>query len=181
MTERADPTITPDTKDWTWVLERECPECGFDASAFAREQVGAMIRANAAGWSPLLAAGDVARRPEPDVWSALEYACHVRDGFRIYDQRLELMLTQDGPRYPNWDQDATAVEDRYGGQDPGVVTDELRRAGLDLADRFDSVAGAQWERTGFRSDGAEFTVESFARYFIHDPVHHLREVADRAR
>ncbi|HEY5013683.1 MAG TPA: DinB family protein, partial [Acidimicrobiia bacterium] len=32
--------ITPDTKDWTWVLERPCPECGFDASAFAREQVG---------------------------------------------------------------------------------------------------------------------------------------------
>ena len=22
--------ITPDDKDWTWVLERPCPECGFD-------------------------------------------------------------------------------------------------------------------------------------------------------
>lgn len=28
--------IVPDTKDWTWVLERACPECGFDASSFAR-------------------------------------------------------------------------------------------------------------------------------------------------
>jgi hypothetical protein len=25
--------ITPDTKDWTWVLERACPECGFDPAA----------------------------------------------------------------------------------------------------------------------------------------------------
>ena len=25
--------ITPDTKDWTWVLERPCPECGFEAAA----------------------------------------------------------------------------------------------------------------------------------------------------
>ena len=25
--------ITPDTKDWTWVLERTCPECGFDPAA----------------------------------------------------------------------------------------------------------------------------------------------------
>lgn len=45
-----------------------------------------------------------------------------------------------------------------------------------LASRFDSVAGEMWARTGFRSDGAAFTVESFARYLIHDPVHHLWDV-----
>jgi hypothetical protein len=38
------------------------------------------------------------------------------------------------------------------------------------------VTGDQWERTGRRSDGARFTVETFARYFIHDPVHHLYDV-----
>jgi len=38
------------------------------------------------------------------------------------------------------------------------------------------VSGDQWQRTGFRSDGAWFTVESFARYFIHDLVHHLYDV-----
>jgi hypothetical protein len=40
--------IAPDTKDWTWVLERACPECGFDARAFPREEAGRMVRANAA-------------------------------------------------------------------------------------------------------------------------------------
>jgi hypothetical protein len=34
----------------------------------------------------------------------------------------------------------------------------------------------QWQRPGRRSDGARFTVETFARYFIHDPVHHLYDV-----
>jgi hypothetical protein len=38
------------------------------------------------------------------------------------------------------------------------------------------VAEEQWLRTGTRSDGARFTVESFARYLIHDPVHHLHDV-----
>ena len=37
---------------------------------------------------------------------------------------------------------------------------------------FDAIEGATWERTGHRSDGAEFTVESFARYLLHDPEHH---------
>jgi len=26
--------IMPDTKDWTWVLRRACPECGFDHPQF---------------------------------------------------------------------------------------------------------------------------------------------------
>ena len=27
-----DTAMTPDTKDWTWVLQRPCPECGFVAA-----------------------------------------------------------------------------------------------------------------------------------------------------
>jgi hypothetical protein len=170
-------TIEPDTKDWTWVLERPCPDCGFDASAFPREQVGAMVRANADEWQQVLARDDVRRRPDPATWSALEYACHVRDVFRIYDQRLALMLTVDDALFPNWDQDATAVEDRYEEQDPTEVAAELADAAEHVAERFDGVAGEQWDRTGRRSDGATFTVESFGRYFVHDWVHHAWDVS----
>ena len=167
--------ITPDAKDWTWVLERTCPECGFDVTAFSREEVGEMARSAAAQWPPLLEHKDVAVRPSDDRWSALEYACHVRDVFRLYDERLQMMLEQDDPDYPNWDQDEAAVAERYGEQYPQQVTREIVEAGDSLAARFDSVTGDQWERTGNRSDGARFTVESFARYFIHDPVHHVHD------
>jgi hypothetical protein len=171
-------TITPDTKDWTWVLRRPCPECGFDAQAFAREKTGAMLRSNAIAWRDLVSSRpDVRDRPRPDKWSPLEYACHVRDVCRLYAYRLDLMLTQDGPSFPNWDQDTTAVQERYGDQDPGAVSGELVAAAEVLADAFDAVHGSQWDRTGDRSDGARFTVESFARYFIHDPVHHLHDAA----
>jgi hypothetical protein len=168
--------IVPDAKDWTWVLERPCGECGFDTSAFPREAVSRMIRENADTWELVLEAADVQTRPGPQVWSPLEYGCHVRDVFRLYDYRLGLMLTQDDPEYPNWDQDATAVQERYGEQDPARVRVELVEAGRALADRFDQVSGAAWERPGRRSDGARFTVETFARYLIHDPVHHLHDV-----
>ena len=168
--------ITPDTKDWTWVLERTCPECGFDVTAFPREEVGELVRSAAGQWPPLLEDKDVAVRPSDDRWSALEYACHVRDVFRLYDQRLQMMLEQDAPDYPNWDQDETAVADRYGDQDPQQVAREIVETAVSLAARFDSVTGDQWERTGNRSDGARFTVESFARYLIHDPVHHVHDV-----
>jgi hypothetical protein len=106
--------IVPDTRDWTWVLERPCPECGLNAHGFARDAIAGMIRRNARQWQEVLAGpGGKARRPSPGIWSALEYACHVRDVLRLYDERLVLMLMTAGPRYPNWDQDATAVAGRY--------------------------------------------------------------------
>jgi hypothetical protein len=165
--------IVPDTKDWTWVLRRPCPECGLDTSSFSPEALPEMIRANAAAWRQPLAAPDAAGRPRPDKWSPLEYGCHVRDVFRLYDYRLGLMLTEDDPLFPNWDQDETAVRDRYGEQDPSRVTRELAEAADVLAGRFADVSSDQWQRPGRRSDGAAFTVETFGRYFIHDPVHHL--------
>ena len=175
----ADPrrVITPDTKDWTWVLAKPCPECGLDTSAIGREAVPTLLRDNATAWRAVLAGpGDPRRRPAAEVWSPLEYACHVRDVCRIYDQRLIMMLTEDDPHYPNWDQDRTAVQDRYVEQDPATVAAELAAAAETLAARFDAVSGDQWRRTGNRSDGAHFTVETFARYFIHDPLHHLYDV-----
>jgi hypothetical protein len=169
-------TIVPDAKDWTWVLRQPCPECGLDTTSFRREEIPAMLLANAAAWREPLAAPDSVRRPRSDKWSALEYGCHVRDVLRLYDYRLSLMLTEDDPLYPNWDQDDTAQADRYDTQDPGTVGSELAAAAEQVAGRFAALAGGQWERPGRRSDGAVFTVETFGRYFIHDPVHHLYDV-----
>jgi DinB superfamily len=168
--------IEPDTKDWTWVLERVCPECGFDVRSYAREDTGRMIQENAARWAELLADPQVNRRPSDEVWSGLEYACHVRDVFRLYDERLQMMLEEDNPSYPNWDQNETALESDYQSQDPDLVAEELAAAAEALADRFDRVTGDEWERTGERSDGARFTIETFARYLIHDPIHHVHDV-----
>ncbi|MCU1525349.1 MAG: DinB family protein [Microbacteriaceae bacterium] len=172
--------IIPDTKNWTWVVERPCPECGFDASGFGEKDVAAILRANATAWPAVLDRADVRLRPDDSTWSALEYGAHVRDVIRLYAERLALMLEQDDPLYPNWDQDATAVAERYNEQDPAVVAEELLAAARVLADAFDAVPDDAWGRPGRRSDGVQFTVASFAKYFIHDPVHHLWDVTRSA-
>jgi hypothetical protein len=169
--------IVPDTKDWTWVLDRPCPECGLDTRQIRREDVARLLRKVSASFVAVLKQReDVATRPSLSVWSPLEYACHVRDVFRLYDHRLERMLTEEDPLYPNWDQDATAISERYGEQDPIRVAEELGNAGESLAARFERVRDEEWHRSGRRSDGAHFTVETFARYLIHDPIHHLYDV-----
>ncbi|TFC94865.1 MULTISPECIES: DinB family protein [Cryobacterium] len=169
--------IITDTKDWTWVLERSCPECGFAAAEADFDLIPRLVRENAARWQPVLQRADAAARPDDHTWSALEYAAHVRDVFRMFDQRLAMMLAEDDPAFPNWDQDATAVAERYNEQDPVVVARELAEAAASVADAFAAVPVERLGRTGRRSDGARFTVATMAQYFVHDPVHHLHDVA----
>ena len=167
----------PDTKDWTWVLREPCPECGFDAGAPARSTLPTLTRDVGDRWAKAMQAdGDVGARPAPAVWSRLEYACHVRDVLDLAIYRTRLMLEQDAPRFANWDQDATALEEDYPSQDASVVNGELAIAASGYADVVASVPDAAWDRTGLRGDGTTFTVESFTRYLLHDVVHHLTDV-----
>lgn len=168
--------ITPDTKNWTWVVEKPCPDCGFDPAGVEFEQIPDLVRAYAARWPAVLARTDVAVRPDDRTWSALEYGAHVRDVFRIFRERLELMLTETDPAFANWDQDATAVAENYGAQNPGVVSTELVAAADEIADAFAAVSADALDRRGLRSDGSAFTVRTLAVYFLHDPVHHLHDV-----
>jgi hypothetical protein len=100
----------------------------------------------------------------------------VRDVFRIFDERFRLTLTEDDPTFANWDQDATAVKDRYAEQDPAVVAAELEDAAETIARTLEGVPASALARTALRSDGSRFTVDSLGRYFLHDPVHHLHDV-----
>src|SRR6188508_472450 len=159
--------IEPDTKDWTWILTRACPDCGYDAATVDLEDVPERIHLNAAAWAGVLAdRPDVADRPNEHTWSPLEYACHVRDVHTIFDERVRLMLDAEDPAFANWDQDATAVETGYGQQDPLDVAEGLRNAAATVAGRYGGVVGDAWDRTGRRSDGVIFTIASLARYHL---------------
>jgi hypothetical protein len=166
----------PDDKDWTWVLADRCAECGFGAQDVPAGQIPATIRDLVPRYRAALNRRDSTVRPAPTVWSVLEYGAHVRDVHRVFAERLALMLGQDDPLFANWDQDATAREDRYDLQDPGRVADELADAAEVFAAALERVTGDQWHRTGRRSNGSVFSVTTLSEYYLHDVVHHLHDI-----
>ncbi|MDN4161663.1 DinB family protein [Nocardioides abyssi] len=176
MTTPAPEAPEPDTKDWTWVLERPCPECGYDAASVDRERLGTLVREDAAAWAEVLARPRATERPHPGTWSPTEYACHVRDVHSVFAERVALVLAEDGPTFANWDQDATAVEDRYDRQRPEVVLPQLTEAAEQVAAAYDAVPDDAWQRPGLRSNGSAFTLDTLARYHLHDVVHHRWDV-----
>jgi hypothetical protein len=165
-----------DDKDWTWAAERTCPDCGYRPLTVAGPDLGAALRDSSDRWRRVLAGARVRDRPRPEVWSPLEYACHVRDVHRLFTARVGLMLAEDDPEFADWDQDGAAVAGRYWEQQPEAVADELAQAAEVTAARYDAVPPDAWGRTGRRSNGAMFTVTSIGRYHLHDVVHHLYDV-----
>lgn len=171
-------SIIPDNKNWTWVLEHPCPECAFDASRITGLEVAGMVRDNAGAWNAILSSRLNPRlRPRADTWSPLEYACHARDVMRLGHLRVSLMANEDVPVFANWDQNATAIADRYDLAEPEVVAVEIDDAAMMLSRLLDSIAPQAWSRTGMRSDGSGFSIDSFARYLVHDLVHHIYDVS----
>ena len=168
--------ITPDTKNWTWVLDRPCNECGFHADRVTLATAPSLIRENAREWPAVLARADAADRPNEHTWSPLEYGAHVRDVHRLFTERVRLMLEQDAPTFPDFSGDAKAVADRYREQDPARVAAELQEAAEELARAYEAVRSEDADRTGHRGDGVDFTITTLAQYSVHDPVHHLWDV-----
>jgi hypothetical protein len=117
-------------------------------------------------------------RRQPTVWTTLEYGCHVRDVHRIFNHRVRLMLTEDEPQFPNWQQDETAIADDYACQDPATVATELFYAARIVADTYTNVPAGAWTRRGLRSNGSEFTIATISIYHLHDIVHHAHDVRD---
>jgi hypothetical protein len=104
----------------------------------------------------------------------------VRDVCTIFAHRLQLMLTDHDPLFENWDQDRTALDERYWEQQPAAVAGQLEQAADRIAAAFAGVADEQWHRPGRRSNGSVFTVDTFARYFLHDLAHHAWDVSHGA-
>lgn len=165
----------PDTRDWSFVMTQACPECGFTPGQ-PLASYASRLRDAAARWDAVLARPGLTVRPEPDVWSPLEYACHVRDVIVVFDGRLGAMLSSDNPTFEGWDGERAAVDDDYNSQDPRSVSDAIAGATREAAGRFDQLRPEDWQRPGLRSDGQAFTVASLADYWLHEVQHHLHDV-----
>jgi hypothetical protein len=109
-----------------------CNECGFNYETGDLQGTVTTLVRQAAECSMALtkaAAGrdsDVVRlRPEPEVWSAIEYACHVRDLLEVQRFRIAQCLAEDRPVYAPMDRTGRVKEQKYEDQDPMVVAAAL--------------------------------------------------------
>jgi hypothetical protein len=171
-----------------------CPECGFDAAAVDPGNGEATVRALGRRYrAPLTRAlpGEdredldalLRRRPDPDTWSALEYAAHVRDVIALWGSTLHLALTEDRPHIPRPDPDIAdrfAADSAYNDQDAGAVAQQLSANAERMAAKIATIAPTGWDRTVVIGD-EEMSVLAVVRKVAHEGGHHLLDVGRSLR
>ena len=161
-------------------LDGRCAECRF-VYDLGRAEIVRRLNADAEGFAARMAELDdtaARRRPTPDVWSPLEYACHVRDMLRIQRDRVELIQREDDPTLVPMGRDERGIEDRYNEQQPGAVAGELLAAARSLSDVLDTLGRAGWRRTAWYTyPTTELrTVEWIGNHTVHELQHHGRDI-----
>lgn len=162
--------------------DERCEECGFEYQSVQPDHAVAALRGFPKRYrAPLtrLLPGEndsiLRARPDPAVWSALEYAAHVRDVFGAYGERIQQTLVEHRPVFDDIGPDEMAAEGRYNEQDPSVVADELAASAESLALVLEGVPADGWDRVGIRY-GQERSVLFTAQRAVHEGHHHLLDI-----
>lgn len=166
--------------DYSEVQVVTCPECGHDAGSVPDGDLAPALVDAGRQWHEFVGSvldypgggEDLRTRPEPAIWSAVEYACHVRDVLSLFARRVELALLADRPEFVVWDHEAAVALNHYSEQDPAAVADDIEVAAAELAATAQRLPIAAMSRTGTRS-GVEFTVGGLIRFALHEMLHHL--------
>jgi hypothetical protein len=121
---------------------------------------------------------DLTRRPAPDTWSPLEYACHVRDVLLVQRERVLLARREDRPSLVPMGRDVRVEHDGYNEQSPVDVARQLRDAAALFAGVLERLDDSAWKRQvnyNFPAPAVR-DLRWLAVHTEHEVRHHLADV-----
>lgn len=171
----------PSVVDFLRRAEPDCAQCGFVYAHVPADHVPRELADSAGRYRRTLLdvnPDDLRAHPLPGTWSALEYACHVRDVLDVQRHRVRLALETEGPVFEPMGRDERVEDDDYNSQDPAEVAAALVAAARALGDDLAALDWAGWQRTAVYPwpEEAERTLEWLARHSLHEMEHHMDDV-----
>lgn len=156
-------------------MTMDCHECGFDYDA---DVFPAMTDVVADVAAVLRGPGDLRSRREPDMWSPLEYACHLRDVLLVQRERVLAGRRAEGYMCQPMGRDERVDHDGYADQSPEAVARQLTDAALMFTTVLDRLAPADWQRTILYSYPAPEwrSLRWVERHTAHEVRHHLLDI-----
>ena len=113
------------------------------------------------------------RRPEaPGKWSVVHVIQHLADSDLVFGYRLRMILTQDQPPLPGYDQDRWASQLAYKDVPLDLAVGQLRGLRIPNLRLIRSLSPGQLERVGMHSErGPESVAHLLKLMAAHDLVH----------
>ena len=164
-----------------------CEQCGFSYDTGTLQGTVTLLVKQSADCSMALtkaAAGPdpnvVRLRPEPDVWSAIEYACHVRDVLEVQRFRIAQCLAEDRPVYAPMDRTGRVKQEKYENQDPMEVAAALVRFAREFGAAARVLQPQELGKLGLYNYPvrAPRTLSWIIRHTAHEIQHHRHDIVE---
>lgn len=155
-----------------------CQECGFNYETEA-EVTATAIRDGAGEVGMLLRGpGEPRRRRQPDVWSPLEYGCHLRDMLLVQRERVLAARRTDRYVCTTMGRDERVDHDGYRDQDPEDVARQLTDAAQLFGNVLDRLGATDWTRVVVYNypEPTERSLRWVAAHTLHEVRHHLVDI-----
>jgi hypothetical protein len=155
-----------------------CEECAYDGEQIVPASVASRLlslvpcyREAVSGSAP----SELTARPEPEVWSPLEYLSHVRDVFLVQRERVVLAQVDDLPNLARMHRDERVALCGYSSFAVDAVLVHLATAAELCAATFAALGGESWSRRFVYNwpSPAEHDLAWLARHTLHEGTHHL--------
>lgn len=158
-----------------------CDDCGFVYEQLAAEEISHALLSVASRIGELLASRDadtLRTRPAPETWSAVEYACHLRDVFLVQRDRVILALVEERPSFPAMYRDARPELVGYRSERPADVAEEMALAARMLALLFSRLSAGQLARRCFYNypQPTEVDLTWVGQHTVHEGRHHIGDI-----
>lgn len=160
-------------------MER-CEECAFEYDLAQAPSAAPTIVDGVAELTVVLSSSGVDLRihRQPNVWSPLEYSCHLRDVLLVQRERVLAARRMDRPSFHPMGRDERVEHDGYAEQDPVRVARQLTDAAHLFANALARLAPEDWERSVMYNYPKLFerSLRWVAVHTVHEVRHHLLDV-----
>jgi len=163
-----------------------CAECGFSYGALSVPDALDALRGLGRRYRIPLTRGlegedvDALLRLHPfeDTWSALEYACHMRDVLIIQQERVGRVLIEPGYAPDPMRREERVIELDYNGQDPVAVADDVAANATALATMGENLTDEQLDLViVYRYPAVQERPLSWVLvHTVHEGEHHLLDI-----
>ncbi len=155
-----------------------CPECSFAWDAITTAQITPRVQVAAAAFASVVrTAEDPTVRPATEVWSIVEYGCHVRDVLLNLRDRIMLGAVTDNPTPRSMFVDARVELGLYAHDSAPVLATEIEIGAALFTRTFDALPPGYDQRPIFYPwpVPATRTLRWVAAQALHECEHHLAD------
>ena len=161
-------------------MTERCDVCGFEWDAVTASEIPERLGRAADGFRRVLAGDETALRlrPAPEVWSTVEYGCHVRDAMLNLRDRIVLGLAEDNPTPHAMFTDVRISLGLYQHEQAARLAEEIANAAALLGRTVGALDDEQLARPIFYGwpRPATRTLRWVAAQALHEAEHHLDDV-----